>query len=136
MFIEKLWEENPKLVSKEIKRIFSIIEETDDNFYFFEFDKGHIVFIKLGEVTTRISVGDFDIRTSYSGDNYAQSSFSIEWMKFMKNMFGDKYLSEFIDYRNRQLDLYMAKYEKQYTNQTKEVLAKLGVEKYKNTQTI
>ena len=132
MLVEELWEKSPKLVEDEIRRLFGI-DECED-FGFFKVDNDRLVFVRRGDITTRISVGDFDIRTSYSGDNYAQSPFSIEWMKFMSDIFGDEYLSEFIDYRNRQLDLYMAKYEKQYTDQTKKILADLGVDKYQNTQ--
>ena len=132
MLVEELWGKSPKLVEDEIRRLFGI-DECED-FYFVKIDKDGLLFVRRGDITTRISVGDFDIRTSYSGDNYAQSSFSIKWMKFMSDIFGDEYLSEFIDYRNRQLDLYMAKYEKQYTDQTKKILADLGVDKYQNTQ--
>ena len=135
MLIQKLWEENPKLVEDEIRRLFGINEFED--FHFVKIDKDRLLFVRRGVVTTRISVGDFDIRTSYSADNYAESSLSEDWRTFMGDSFGlERYAQNLITYRNNDLDRRLAELEDRYNKCTINMLAKLGIKKYQDMQSI
>ena len=134
MFIEKLWNTNPELVENEIKKLFGVKEDRGERFYFVDCVKGRLIFVKKSDFVTRIGVNDFDVYTSYSGENYGYSSLSIDWMKFMKNIFGEKYLEEFMIYRDNQVVEYIEKYKQYHSMQTNKVLAELGMagmEQYK-----
>lgn len=134
MFIEDLWEKFPEQTEDMIKKICGVKEELGDELYFDELVNGVLKFTKYGKVNTFIQVRDFDIRTTYSGKDYANSPLSIEWMKFMKSVYGKKYLYHYIAHRNEQLDKFMARYEAEYNNQTEKVLDELGLET-SNTKT-
>ena len=128
MFIEKLWNTNPELVENEIKKLFGVKEDRGERFYFVDCVKGRLFFVKKSDFVTRIGVNDFDVCTSYSGDNYGYSlASSVEWMKFMKNIFGEKYLEEFMLYRDNQFIEYIEKYKQYHGMQTNKVLAELGI---------
>ena len=135
MLIQKLWEENPKLVEDEIRSLFGINE--CENFGFVKIDKERLLFVRRGVVTTRISVGDFDIRTSYSADNYAESSLSEDWRIFMRDLFGLEYYAQnLITYRNNDRDRRLAELKGRHNKDTINMLAKLGIKKYQDMQSL
>jgi len=130
MFIEKLWEENPELVIKAVKKIWDVRGNRGDTLEFEKMNKGELVFYKHGRYSYyshSIIIRDFEVY-----DNKINSNVNIDWMKFMKSVFGDKYLYHYIAYRNEKLDRFMAEYEDNYNNETKKVLAEIGMEKYKD----
>ena len=128
-FVEDLWENNPELVIKAIKKICLVNEKWGDKLSFVKIDDdGELIFKKTGRSTFFIIVNDFSIRTTDSGKNYQNSPMSIAWVKFMFNICGDKYAMQYISHRNKQLDKFMAEYEQEYNNQTREVLKEMGFE--------
>lgn len=127
MFIEELWEKNPKMVENEIKRIFCVNEEDGDIFNFHGWVEGRLHFVYHARTVTGISVGDFDIKTNWSDDDYEKSAISGEWRNIMKNYIGDKYIYHFIAKRNKQLDNFTEK----YNNDTEYMVNKMGYQKFK-----
>ena len=125
MYIEKLWEQNPELVKKAVIRIFDIKSERGDSLEFVAVGNGSLKFMKYGHDPYRINLGDFEVYTFHNNSKY-----TINWLKFMYKVFGDKYIDEYITYRNNQLDRFMRDYETKYTNDTINALAELGIEKY------
>ena len=125
MFIEKLWEENPELVIKAVKKIFDIREDRGDSLEFKQAGNGALRFEKYGHCSFGIVLTDFEV--------YGQkvnSGYNIKWMKFMKRELGLKYVYHFIAYRNEKLDKFMAEYEDDYNKETKQVLGELGLTKF------
>ena len=129
MFIEKLWEQNPELVKKAVIRIFDIRQERGDSLEFVEASDGRLRFKKLGHCSFSIDLRDFEIYTFHNNSEY-----TINWLKFMYKVFGDKYIDAYITYRNNQLDRFMHNYEIKYTNDTINALAELGIKKYQDMQ--
>lgn len=127
MFIEELWKKYPEQTINAIKKIFDIRESRGDSLKFIQAGNGALRFEKYGHCSFGIVLTDFEV--------YGQkvnSGYNIKWLKFMKSVFGDKYLYHFIAYRNKKLDEFMANYEEDYNKETKEILVKLGMEKYKD----
>jgi len=122
MFIEKLWEENPELITKAVKKIFEVREDRGDSLKFVCIGNGALRFEKYGHCSFGIVLTDFEV---YGQD--VNSGRNIKWMKFMKSVLGEKYLYYFIAYRNNKLDKFMAEYEDNYNKETKKVLAELGM---------
>ena len=127
MFIEDAWKKNPEFIINTIKKLCHVREEYGDTLEFKNLHKGVLEFQKLGHVSTFINVSDFAIRTSYSGENFETSPLSIQWMKEMTNAIGPQYIFQFIAQRNKQLDKFLAEYEKKYNAETKEIVTKLGL---------
>ena len=134
MFIEKLWKENPELVLKAIKNFFNIREERGDSLEFEKFEKGVLSFTKYGHDAHSIYLSDFWISSIYKNPLESTTSYSLQWIKFMHQVCGEEYIDEYITFRNNQLDKFMCEYEKKYTRETINVLAKLGIEKYQDMQ--
>lgn len=129
MFIEKLWNENPELVKKAVIKIFDIKEERGDSLEFVAVNAGSLQFIKYGHNPYSINLGDFEVYTFHNNNRH-----TISWLKFMYKVFGDKYINEYITYRNNCLDQFMRDYETKYTNDTIDALAELGIKKYQDMQ--
>lgn len=124
MFIEKLWEEQPELVIKAVKKIFDIRESRGDSLEFIQVGNGALRFEKYGHCSFGIVLTDFEV--------YGQrvnSGYNIEWMKFMKSVFGVKYLHHYRSYRNKKLDDYLIEYESEFNAETNRVLAELSKNK-------
>jgi len=134
MFIEKLWEENPELVIKAIKKIYNVREEKGDSLKFEKFENGILSFIKYGHDCHSIHLSDFGISSIYLIPYKSDTIYAKQWIKFMYKVYGEEYIEEYITYRNNQLDEFMAEYEKNYTNETINVLANLGIKKYQDMQ--
>lgn len=141
MFIEKLWEKNPELVIKAIKKICDIDEDLAKELAFQGVDEnGYLKFgVRNVRGYCRIYVNDFCLK----GDKYIDMggvrsthmlSNSVDWMKFMYKIYGDKYVMKYISQRNQQLDEYMAEYEEKYNKQTINMLSELGIKKYQDIQ--
>ncbi len=116
MFIEELWNKDKKIIKREIKKIFNIDREREYKLEFEKFEEGVLKFKKIGPYSTFIEVRDFDIRTEYNISNYQNSPVTIEWMAFMINNFGDKYVSEFKKYRKAQLKDYSENFKSETNN--------------------
>ncbi|MBO5910557.1 MAG: hypothetical protein J6Q15_03515 [Clostridia bacterium] len=129
MFIEKLWEENPELVTKAVKKIYDVREERGDSLKFIQLSNGALRFEKYGHCSFGIVLTDFE---AYG--HTVNSGYNIKWLRFMKSVFGLKYVYQYIAYRNEKLDRFMAEYEDNYNKETKKVLAELGMDKYKDEQ--
>ena len=129
MFVEKLWEQNPELVKKAVIRIFDIKFERGDSLEFVAADNGSLQFIKYGNNPYSINLEDFEVYTFHNNRSH-----TINWLKFMYKVFGDKYIDAYITYRNNQLDRFMHNYEIKYTNDTINALAELGIKKYQDMQ--
>ena len=135
MYIEKLWEEKPELVLKAIKKIANIDEDVAKELSFKGVnEKGNLKF-GAGNINGYCTIFVNDFR--FEGEKYVDwggasstrmISESIEWMKFMYKVFGDKYAMQYISKRNQQLDKFMADYEEKYNAQTKKVLDGMGFE--------
>lgn len=97
-----------------------------DELYFDELVNSTLKFTKYGRVKNFIFVGDFYIRTTYSGKDYEDSIISEKWRTFMYDQFGSAYAVQFISQRNQQLDKFMADYEEKYNAQTRNMLDKMG----------
>ncbi len=125
MFIEKLWEKNPKFVEDEIKRIFCVNEENDEMFNFSgTMDDGRLHFVHHARNVTGIFVGDYDIKTNWSDGNYTRSAISKEWRRVMKNVIGDKYVYHFIAYRNKKMDTFVEKFKQE----TSDIVDEMGLD--------
>ena len=129
MFVEKLWEQNPELVKQVVIKIWDIKSERGDSLEFVAVDNGSLQFIKYGHNPFSIDLRDFEIYTFHNNSRH-----TINWLKFMHKVFGDKYVDAYITYRNNQLDRYMRDYESKYTNDTINALAELGIKKYQDMQ--
>lgn len=134
MFIEKLWEEQPELVIKAVKKIFNVREDRGDSLKFEKFENGVLSFTKYGHDAYSIHLSDFWISSIYAIPYKLDTIYVQQWMRFMYKVFGEEYIDEYITYRNNELDKFMYEYEKNYTNETINVLAKLGIEKYQDMQ--
>ena len=134
MFIEKLWEQNPELVIKGLSYILGFDKsrfETDGKSY-----NGHMLFhiksvIGVG-YSNIVNISDFDIFSAMGPS--IPSNKKLQWMKFMHKVVGEEYIEEYITYRNNELDKFMYEYEKNYTNDTINALAELGIKKYQDMQ--
>ena len=129
MFIEELWEKYPEQTINAIKKIWDIKEDRGDSLEFIQLSNGALRFEKYGHCSFGIVLTDFE---AYG--HTVNSGYNIKWLKFMKSVFGDKYLYHYIAYRNAKLDKFMAVYEDNYNKETKEILVKLGMDKYKDEQ--
>ncbi len=123
MFIEKLWEENPELVIKAVKKIFDVREEKGDRLEFVEAGNGALRFKKYGHCSFGIVLTDFEVY----GQNI-NSGYNVKWMKFIYNEFGDVYIYQYIAYRNSKLDKFMAEYENKFNDETVKTINQLGFE--------
>ena len=127
MFVEDLWEQNPELVIKAIKKICRVEEEKfGDRLEFVEQANGVLKFKVYGRCQRFIEVNNFSIRTSYSDDNYENSLISSKWRRFMYACYGEAYAMQYISKRNLQLDKFMAEYEQKYNKQTQTSLDEMG----------
>ena len=126
MFIEKLWEENPKRVERAVKSIFSVREDWGDGIEFKKIEDNALVFIRYGRVREKIYLGDFWVSTVRSTPYKANNECALKWVKFMYNVYGDKYALQYIAYRNRELDKFMAEYEEKFNRETRKVLDEMG----------
>jgi len=123
MFIEELWDKNPELVEKAVKKIYYNYGEMGNDIEFVGHTNVVYVFVKHGNTPFSIYVRDFDIHASFeSKEQCVDSDMTIEWMKFMKRIFGDKYMYHYIAYRNKLLD----RYAERFNRTTKGVLKDLG----------
>ncbi|MFQ6723704.1 MAG: hypothetical protein ACLRFE_00015 [Clostridia bacterium] len=127
MFIEDLWEKFPEQTINAVKKIFDIREERGDSLEFKQANNGALRFEKYGHCSFGIVLTDFEVY-----GQQVNSGYNIKWLKFMKSVFGKKYLYYYIAYRNEKLDKFMAEYEADYNNQTKKVLAELGMKQYQD----
>ena len=91
MFIEKLWEENPELVETAVKDIFSVREDWDDGIEFKKIEDNALVFNRYGHVGGNIYLGDFWVGTVRLMPYKANNECALKWVKFMYNVYGDKY---------------------------------------------
>ncbi len=129
MFIEDLWEKYPEQTINAIKKIWDIREYRGDSLKFVGISNGALIFEKYGHHSFSIIISDFQVY-----DCRPNSKYNIEWIKFMKSVFGEKYLYHFIAYRNKKLDKFIEEYKNDYNNDTKEILVGLGLTKYKDEQ--
>lgn len=126
MFIEDLWDKDPELVIKTIKKICNLNEKWGDRLEFERIENATLTFKKYGRALDFIVVKDFSIRaSSYSSNDYETSTANTAWVKFMYEIYGDKYAMRFISQRNQQLDKFMADYEEKYNAQTRNMLDKM-----------
>lgn len=123
MFIEDLWKKFPEQTENAIKKIFDIRESRGDTLEFVCISNGALRFEKYGHCSFGIVLTDFEVY-----GHAVNSGYNIKWMKFMKSVFGDKYLYHYIAYRNNKLDKFMAEYEDNYNNETRKVLDEIGFE--------
>lgn len=131
MYIEKLWEQNPKMVERAVKSIFNLREDWGDSLEFKKIEDNVLIFFKDGRSRENIYLSDFWISTVRSIPYKADNELALKWVKFMYNVYGDKYALQYISYRNQELDKFMAEYEENYNNQTRKVLAQIGFGKEK-----
>ena len=123
MFIEKLWAKNPDKVRAVAKKICRINESNGDTFGFRAMDdKGNLEFVKFGDVSFVARFSDFDVELAFNNSFAKMPALSLEWMQFMKEVFGDKYLYHYIAHRNKEID----DYNKKFSQQTNKVLKALG----------
>lgn len=125
-FVEDLWEKNPELLTKAVKKIFNIKEERGDSIKFEDLRNGELVFHfkkQMDVYSTTILLRDFEVYGRKINDSYMPA-----WMRFMYKVYGDKYAMQYISYRNKELDKYMAKYEEKYNSLTRRVLDEMGFE--------
>ncbi len=121
MFIENLWEEKPEMVTKAIKKIFDIREERGDSLEFTQAGNGALRFEKYGHCSFGIVLTDFEVYGST-----VNSGYNIKWLKFMYNVYGDKYALQYISHRNKALDKFVEEYKDNYNQKTKIVLDEIG----------
>ena len=129
MFIEKLWEEKPKFVEKATKKILGINEDVGERIEAGIVEKDCLIFDvynEYDEFEYNVFLKDFSVRITGLCDNGTIEKFNTRWIKFMYNVFGDKYALQYIAHRNKRLDEYMAKYKNTYENQTAEMLDIIG----------
>ena len=128
MFIEELWKRNPELVKKAVKKVCRIDEKSGNNFDFRCVDEnGNLEFVKFGSSPFTVKISDYDVEVAFNHGYSSLPTFSIRWMKFMKEIYGDKYIYNYIDHRNKELE----KYNKNFKQKTNKILEELGFETYK-----
>ncbi|MFQ6723705.1 MAG: hypothetical protein ACLRFE_00020 [Clostridia bacterium] len=134
MFIEDLWKKNPELVKKAVKKICEI--EEDSNFGFRKIDEnGKVEFVNSKGAVHLIKVGDFDMEVCITSKFLNVEALTIKWMKFMKSVYGCKYLYHYIAHRNEEYDKYVDQYEIDFNSQTKKILNKVGMPKHQDELT-
>ena len=105
------------------RKICRIDENHGDTFGFRAVDAdGNLEFVKFGDVSFVARFSDYDVELAYSNSFAKVPDLSIEWMAFMKETFGDKYLYHYIAHRNKEID----EYNKKFGQQTNKVLKALG----------
>lgn len=123
MFIERLWKKNPEKVTEAVKGICRVNEDIGDRFGFrCVNENGELEFVKFGLSSFTVRVSDYNIELAFNSSYSKIPDLSLEWMKYMKEVFGDKYLYHYIAYRNNEID----KYNKNFSKQTNKVLKELG----------
>jgi len=133
MFIEKLWEQYPEVMEKQIKKICGINESKGDTFGFIGADKGVLKFAKYGTSSFEVFVEDFDIKLSFFGSKPVCIPNSEEWRVFMTKVYGNNYVHKYISARKTELKNYVNKFEEE-TNRNIEDLSE--VLKSNNTSNI
>ena len=131
MYIEELWKEKPDIVIRAIKKIWNIRDERGDSLTFVGIKNGILQFNKYGHHSYSILIKDFEVY-----DCTPNSETNIEWLRFMKKVFGAKYIQDYIKYRNQKLNKFIDEYAADYNNDTAEILAQLGVKNYHDVQGI
>ena len=129
MFIEELWEKFPEQTINAIKKIFDIREERGDTLEFKQASNGALRFEKYGHCSFGIVLTDFEVY-----GHKVNSGYNINWLKFMKSVFGGVYVYRYLEYRNKKLDKFIEEYKNDYDKETKEILVELGKTKYKDEQ--
>ena len=129
MYIEELWKEKPDLTIKAVKKIWDIREDRGDSLKFVGISNGALTFAKYGHHSFSIIIKDFEVY-----DCKPNSKYNIEWIKFMKSVFGGMYVYRYLEYRNKKLDKFIEEYKNDYDKETKEILVELGRTKYKDEQ--
>ncbi len=133
MFIEELWKKEPERVIKAIKTICKIDVRAGEQIYFEGQTKDGFRFgVYGGKIPYEIYISDFAIQwKEYEDEGAITHSYYnhivVEWMKFMHKIYGDRYVQAFESYRKDMRDLYIAKYEHQFNNQTKKILSYLEI---------
>ncbi|MBQ3502314.1 MAG: hypothetical protein IJA72_01450 [Clostridia bacterium] len=126
MFIEKLWEEKPELVVKEVKKIFGVNKEKGDRLKFKKLENGVLTFVKYGHDGFNVYVNDFSVSTINAIPYKLETKQVKDWMSFMFDEFGDEYIYEFLSHRNNQLDKFKAEFESNFNNETMNAINQLG----------
>ena len=132
MFIEELWEKYPEQTINVIKKITKL---KDYSFEYVEFENNCLKFDVYddedAEYKFTIYVSDFYMNVCTSVEDYEISKQTIQWIKFMYSIYGNKYALQYISKRNQQLDKFMAEYDEKHNNQTRKVLEEIGFQSNK-----
>ena len=137
MFIEKLWQQNPKTVEDMLKRICELRDEKGDKIEHKGLKNGYMHFDVSNEdddYQFDLYVNDFKISVSTICEEHKATKYDVRWMKFMYKIYGDEYAMQYISHRNKQLDKFMHDYEQKYNKQTVSILAEMGDKKYQDMQ--
>ena len=124
MFVEDLWEKNPELFKKGLSEVLDVDKERLVN------DKKGNGYLRFGIKSLYgkgyedgVIVNDYKIRFMQDKSRPEIVDF---WVKFMYEIYGDKYAMGFISQRNQQLDKFMADYEEKYNAKTRQMLDVMG----------
>lgn len=135
IFVEDLWKDSPERLKKAVKAIFKISEINGECIVNAELKNDCLVIAVYNEddeFSYNVYLSDFNVWLSYEDDKISEAT--TKWLKFMYSVYGDKYVMRYITQRNKNLDKFMAEYEDNYNNETRKVLAEMGVEQYKDKQ--
>ena len=113
MYIEKLWEEQPELVTKALKLILNVNEKAGDRITFSGMKNGVLTCAKYGEQFCEIVVSDYGIEVEFMNRYLKSEKLSKKWFKFMHSVFGDGYVYNYIERRNEGLDKIVNQHQKE-----------------------
>lgn len=120
------------MCKKELEKIYEIGEF--DKFIFEYQVDGMLVFTQYGKVHRKIYVRDFDLVeklcASPCGKETVDYYRTIKWIKFMVRIFEDEYIEAFEDFRQKELQKQIDKY-----NKSTEEMVEMAKDSYTHWQT-
>ena len=113
MFIEELWEKDPELVKKALKKVFNVNEKAGDRLDFSGMKDGVLSCAKYGEQFYEVAVSDYEISVALMNRYSKCDKLSKRWFKFMYNAVGDMYVYHYMAHRNEELDKIVDRHKKE-----------------------
>ena len=133
MLIEKLWEQNPKLVKQELMLILFCRDDLGEFFTIHRVEEDKLVFKNMGAGGSYgyIYVDDFKIYDLTGREVLSPEISCSEWRRFMARMYGVDYMEILMSERTRE----KKELNKKFDKKTDEMLSdlKLYAEQYEKS---
>ena len=114
MFIQKLWEQNPKLVKQQLMLILFCRDDLGEFFTIQRVEEDRLVFKIKGVASCGyIYVEDFKVYDLNNKEVLSPQTSCREWRQFMTRMFGVKYMEALYQYRKMEKQQLIDNFDKE-----------------------